>query len=225
MSLQPTFRPAVESLEQRDLPSAVQAYVSAGSLYVVGTPAADYLQIADTNHRLAVTGIPITVNNVRVNSISDSSVSKVIVYGNAGNDYIDLGSVKIDATIYGGDGNDSIRCGAGNDTVNTGAGFDRVFRPFVASQPVVNGLSPTDVRQGPNPLCQTDAALAEAVSQGVNLAADIHYQGNDVYDVRLPAHHSEGLLRWLDDAERSSRDQWRVLANHPATRPSPVARH
>jgi hypothetical protein len=186
MSLQPTFRPAVEPLEQRDLPSAVQAYVSGGNLYVLGTPNTDYLQVSDTNHRLSLTGIPITVNNARVYSIEDSSISKVLVYGYGGNDYIDLSTVKNDATIYCGNGNDSIRCGLGNDTVNNGSGFDRIFRPFVPSQPVVNGLAATDVRQGQNPLCQTDAALAEAVNEGENLAANIHYLGNNVYDVKLP---------------------------------------
>jgi hypothetical protein len=216
MSLQPTFRPVVEPLEQRDLLSAVHAFVSGGNLYVVGAAGANYLQVSDANHRLSVTGIPITVSNTHVNSIDDSTINKVFVYGNAGNDYIDLGTVKNDAAIYCGDGNDTIRCGLGNDTVVPGGGFDRVFRPFVADQPAVNGVAVSDIRQGQNPLCQTDAALAEAVNQGENFAADIHYQGNDVYDVKLPGNtqdqrvYFDGWTTPNDPVETNS-EFWPVL--------------
>jgi hypothetical protein len=184
MTMPQTVRPGVEVLESRDVPSAVQAFVNGGNLYVIGTPQTDFLLLSDTNHRLSLTGIPISVNGARVNSIDDTSVTKVLIYGSGGNDYIDLSTVKLDAAIYTGVGNDWIRCGTGHDTVSTGAGFDQIFRPFTPGQPAPNGASVTDVRQGQNPLCQTDAALAEIVNEGYNPSASIQYLGYNVYDVK-----------------------------------------
>jgi hypothetical protein len=186
MSMQPTYRPVVEPLESRELlTTGIQAYVTGGNLYVLGTPGNDFINIAETNNQISVAGAQITVGGRPVAGVDAASISKVIVYGNGGDDFINLGTVKNDATIYAGSGSDTIRCGPGNETVNSGGGFDRVFHPFNANQPVVNGTSVADIRQGQNPLCQTDAALAEAVKEGHDFSGDIHYLGNHLYNVKL----------------------------------------
>src|SRR6516164_2191821 len=122
MIRKPTYRPVVEALEQRELLAGIQAYVALGNLYVLGTPGNDFINVAQTNNQISVAGTQIAVRNSRVNSIDASSISKVIVYGYGGDDFIDLTTIKNDATIYAGAGKDMIRCGGGNVTVYDGGG-------------------------------------------------------------------------------------------------------
>src|SRR5438876_1013036 len=124
MSVPPTYRPLLELLEQRELLTGIQAYVSQNNLYVLGTSNSDFINIAQTNGQISVTGAQINLGYARVNSVSTLSVAKVFVFGYEGNDFINLATVKNDATIYGGAGDDYIRCGLGNDTVVADGGFD-----------------------------------------------------------------------------------------------------
>jgi hypothetical protein len=216
MSVQPTFRPSLEALEQRVLPAGIQAYVVQGNLYVLGTNSNDFIQVTQTNQQLSVLGTQIAVNGARVASINASSIAQVIVYGYNGDDFIDLSSVKNAATIYAGAGNDYIRCGSGSETVDTGGGFDQVFHPFNPTAPIVNGAAVSDIRQGQNPLCQTDAALAELAQQGYNFGNDIQYLGNSVYQVNLhglPAQRVrfDGWTNNNDPVEPSNSEFWTVL--------------
>jgi len=216
MSVQPTFRPSFEALEARELPAGIQAYVTQGNLYVLGTNGNDFVQVTQTNQQLSVLGTQITVNGARVNGVNAAGISQVIVYGYDGSDFSDLTTVKINATIYGGDGNDYIRCGAGNETVNTGTGFDQVFHPFNPTTPIINSATASDIRQGQNPLCQTDAALADLAQQGYNFGNDIKYLGNSVYQVNLhglPAQKVTftGWTNNNDPVEPSSGEFWTVL--------------
>jgi Ca2+-binding RTX toxin-like protein len=185
MSVQPPFRPQLESLETRECPAGLQAYVTLGNLYVLGTPSNDFINITQSGNQIAVTGTQISVGSWRVNSVDASTIAKVVVYGNGGGDFINLASIKNDALIYGSSGDDIIRCGSGNDMVYNGGGFDTVFHPYNPSAPFVNGEAITDVRQGQSPLCQTDAAIAEAVQEGHNFANDIQYLGNNLFNVKL----------------------------------------
>src|ERR1043165_9621493 len=124
MSMTPTCRPMAELLESRDLLAGVQAYLAGSCLFVLGTPSSDYIQVSQYNNQISVSGTPISGGNSQQYAVSASSLSKVIVYGYDSNDYIDLSTVKLDANIYAGDGNDTVRCGAGNDVVSPGNGFD-----------------------------------------------------------------------------------------------------
>jgi Ca2+-binding RTX toxin-like protein len=185
MSRMPTYRPVVEALEQRELLAGIQAYVAIGNLYVLGTPGNDFINVAQTNNQISVAGTQIAVRNSRVNSIDASSISKVIVYGYGGDDFIDLATIKNDATIYAGAGKDMIRCGVANVTVYDGGGFDRIFHAYPANAPFLHGEAVADIHQGHAPVCQTLAALAEAIQQGHNFANDIRYLGNYLYEVKL----------------------------------------
>jgi hypothetical protein len=216
MRVQPTFRPCLETLEQRVVPSGTQAYVAQGNLYVLGSNGSDYIQVAQTNQQLSVLGTQITLNGARVNSVSASSISQVIVYGYDGNDFIDLTTVKNNATIYEGNGSDYIHCGTGNDTVNVGTGFDQIFRPYNPATPIINGATASDIRQGQNPLCQTDAALADLAQEGYNFAKDIQYLGNSTYLVTLHGLPAQKVVfnGWTnnnDPVEPNNGEFWTVL--------------
>src|ERR1700722_10177919 len=175
MSLHPPYRPLVEPLEQRELlTGSLQAYVTGGNLYVLGTSGPDVINVVQTGNQIYVNGASINVNGKNVSAINAASIAKVIVYGNSnGNDNINLTTLKSNAIVYTGPGNDQIACGADNDVVNSGGGFDWIFRPYNASAPVLNGASVGDIQQGNAPLCQTDAALADAANEGYNFAHNI----------------------------------------------------
>jgi Ca2+-binding RTX toxin-like protein len=185
MTNQPAYRPRVELLEDREFLAGIQAYVTLGNLYVLGTPGNDVIDVEQANNQISVTGTQITLRNAIVKSIDASIIAKVIVYGYGGDDFIDLTTLKNDATIYSGVGHDTIRCGTGNVTVCGGGGFDRVFRPYRPDAPFVYSEAVTDIHQGNAPVCQTLAALAEAVQQGHNFANNIRYLGNNLYLVKL----------------------------------------
>ena len=217
MSMQPTYRPHLEPLESRDLLSGLQAYVTGGNLYVLGTAGADVITVTQSNNKIAVTGAQIAVGNAKVNTIDAPSIAKVIVYGYGGRNFLDLQTVKVDATLYGGGDNDIFRCGTGNDTVIGGGGFDWIYRPYNVNSPVVDGASPTDIHQGLDPLCQTDASLAEAAQQGHNFGSDIRYLGNNIYQVKLygglPTQNVfyNGWTTSTDLQESSNGEFWMVL--------------
>ncbi len=216
MRVQPTFRPWLESLEQRVVPSGSQAYVSQGNLYVLGSNGSDFIQVAQTGQQLSVLGTQITLNGAHVNSVAASSISQVIVYGYDGNDFIDLTTVKNNATIYEGNGSDYIRCGTGNETVNVGTGFDQIFRPYNPATPIINGAAASDIRQGQNPLCQTDSALADLAQEGYNFAKDIQFLGNSTYLVSLHGLPAQKVVfnGWTnnnDPVEPNSGEFWTVL--------------
>ncbi len=127
---------------------------------------------------------------------STSLLKDAYVYGGEGNDYIYGGKGKdyLDGgngsdNIFGNDGDDYLIGGTNqsnnNDTLTGGNGFDWYFRGFNLNQPVVNGMKVSDVVQGRSPTCQTMAALAEAVRQGVDFTQDIKYLGNSTYNIRL----------------------------------------
>jgi Ca2+-binding RTX toxin-like protein len=55
-------------------------------------------------------------------------VDRIVVYGLAGDDDIQVSSaIKIDAYLFGGDGNDRLRGGGGNNVLVGGAGDDKLL--------------------------------------------------------------------------------------------------
>jgi hypothetical protein len=96
-----------------------------------------------------------------------------VLYGGDGNDY-----------LSGGDGNDYLDGGAGVDTFLSGGGFNRYHDSFNTYGWVVNGYQVTDIEQGHAGTCSIDAAMAAAVGK-VDLAHDVTYLGNNIYQVRM----------------------------------------
>src|SRR3954464_10482595 len=93
------FRPAFELLETRTvMASSLQAYISSGYLYVLGSSAADNIGVSQSNGRVSVRDTQITYNGTKVSSVDANAFNKVAVYAYGGNDTVDLfsGHVKKD---------------------------------------------------------------------------------------------------------------------------------
>ncbi|MGH7179935.1 MAG: C2 family cysteine protease, partial [Tepidisphaeraceae bacterium] len=84
---------------------------------IVGTSDADQISISRTD-RLVIT------NNGTTRTYR-GSIARIRVYGSGGDDAIIIDpGLKLDAVVYGGEGNDTIRAGAGNDQIFGGSGRD-----------------------------------------------------------------------------------------------------
>jgi Ca2+-binding RTX toxin-like protein len=126
------FRPAVEGLGDRVVPSVTSAFAG-GTLTVTSDGAGDVITIRTD----AATGQHL-VNNVAVAGASLASTTKVEVFGNGGNDTINASQlntanlvfpVAIDAgdgldVVVGSGGRDAIIGGLGDDDLDGGAGND-----------------------------------------------------------------------------------------------------
>jgi hypothetical protein len=219
MSVRPSsYQPRIESLEARDVPtSSIQAYITGGNLYIVGSSGNDAITVIQYSGQVSVTGAKINLNGSLVSSVSTSSFSKVFIYGEGGNDAIDFSTVKSDVTVYAGTGDDTIRCGTGNSTINNGGGFDSIYHMTSPWLPIINGTTPSDIQQGYAPLCQTAAALAEAAQQGHNFAGDITYLGNNYFQVKLYGGlttqkvYFDGWTTSNDPAVSANGEYWQVL--------------
>ena len=227
MRMQRSFGPCLETLESRELPAGLQAYVSQANLCIVGTNNSDFILVTEANNQFSVLGTQIALNNGHANTVSASSISQILIYGYNGNDFIDLAGVKTNATIYEGNGNDYITCGSGNDVISAGSGFNEIFRPYNASQPTGGTASASQIDQGQNPLCQTDAALADLAQAGYSFANNIKYLGGDMYQVTLHGLPTQQVFfdGWTnnnDPVEPSSR---RLLDGADAASPPASTRH
>lgn len=216
MSVRPSYRPCLEPLETRELPAGLSAYVTGGNLYVVSAAGSNFIMVTEANQQLSVLGTQIALAKGHANNVAASSIGQIVVYGNGGNDFIDLAGVKTNAIVYAGNGDDYITCGSGNDIVNPGTGFDEIFHPYNPAQPFAGGESAGQIVQGQNPLCQTDAALAALAQDGFNFASNIQYLGGDTYLVKLyglPAQHVffDGWTDNNDPVEPASGAFWMVL--------------
>jgi hypothetical protein len=128
-----TTRLQVELLDDRSIPSAtaappeVTATLANGTLTVEGTDGSDVILIEPaTGGRLTVSGVP--------GSFAVKDTQRLQVYGNGGNDDIELGTGltfgtekhRLGAYLCDGDGNDTIIGGSGNDTIISGNGDDQL---------------------------------------------------------------------------------------------------
>jgi hypothetical protein len=97
------------------------------ALIVGGTEKSDHIQITqdDSTHSIRVT---IDSANVHFDQTFDgTTISRIEVYGQGGNDHIDVASnVVVPAFIFGGAGNDHIKAGGGPSVVVGGAGNDHL---------------------------------------------------------------------------------------------------
>ena len=122
------FRPTLELLEHRSLmASNLQATLSGGYLYVFGGSADDYINLSQSSNRLSVSNTLISVGSSKVTSVDATSVKKLVIYGQGGNDVLNVSpSITKDAYLYGGSGNDKLFSGGGNDYLDGGSGGDQL---------------------------------------------------------------------------------------------------
>lgn len=107
---------------------SIGGVIENGILRVFGTDHDDTIQISSNNGDTTVTGA-----GAGTQTFNNNSFEGILLYAQRGNDTITLeASVNDDATIYGGDGVDSIRSGSGNDlieasgTILGGSGNDSI---------------------------------------------------------------------------------------------------
>lgn len=131
-----TVRLGVERLETRDVPASLSASLStAGTLTITGSDQADIIQVNQINDRISVLGESISTSSGNNSHVSVSSVKKIIVNANGGDDVIDLNSnsfstsqlLRMPAFVNGGAGDDIIYGTAANDTINGGFNDDRIW--------------------------------------------------------------------------------------------------
>lgn len=105
-----SFRPALETLESREVPAASLA--ASGILTVRGTAAADHMVLQEDP---ASNTTIVLVNGVQQNFLS-SRITRIDVFGYAGNDVIDASGIISDVVReFGGNGNDRLVGGGQND--------------------------------------------------------------------------------------------------------------
>jgi len=118
-----TYRPALELLERRDVPSAATpstANLTAGVLTVLGTADADFINVTLTS------GVVRVVDSGRlIGAFGYANVGRIVVDAGFGNDTVNIGAaITKPAFLYGGYGNDALYGGNGNDQIYGGAGND-----------------------------------------------------------------------------------------------------
>lgn len=113
-----SFRPRLEAFEDRLVPTAIEL-TSAGVLKLTGTDAGETIQLRQGNGVISIAG---TNGGVRA-----SAVKSVYVDARGGNDTVDLRTVLVPCTVYGGSGNDYILGGENSDSLYGGDGNDIIF--------------------------------------------------------------------------------------------------
>lgn len=95
---------------------------NAFALVVGGTSGNDTIQVQKTSS----SGIQVILNGQSFGAFS--GISRIIVYGQAGNDDVHVvGGVDVDAWLFGGEGNDRLQGGAGNDVLLGQGGDDQLY--------------------------------------------------------------------------------------------------
>jgi Ca2+-binding RTX toxin-like protein len=175
---------------------ADSVYGSAGLDTVYGGDGADYVSAGDDNDYVVAGDGANTVygdagNDTLYGGANDDYLSgsdgddsligyggNDTLYGRAGND-----------TLYGGDGDDWLEAGSASETASGGAGTN-----WNAHQWSVGGTDRADVNQGAAHTCSLMSTLAAASYQGIDLTANITYQGNYHYTVRM---FDTALNQWV----------------------------
>lgn len=114
-----SFRPLVQHLEDRTVPTVSVSLSGGGVLSIVGNAAADNVKVAQVGAKIRVQDLTTGVTKV----FAANKVEVVKFQGNAGNDKF-VSSVNKDVIAGGGAGNDAITTAGGEDTIDGGAGDD-----------------------------------------------------------------------------------------------------
>ena len=121
-----TYRPTLDVLERRDVPSAATpstVNLTAGVLTVTGSSQADSINVSVVPGRVRV------VDSGRlIGQFAAAGVKRVVVEGGLGNDSVVVSAaLKTPAFLYGGYGNDRLFGGAGHDQLYGGGDADLLY--------------------------------------------------------------------------------------------------
>jgi Ca2+-binding RTX toxin-like protein len=137
----PTFRPAVEALEAREVPAtlieltgiAQQAAAAANTvvavarhgsdLVITGTPQDDHVTVTPVGRGAIRLDIQSGAGPAASQVVPLTGLHRLIFVGGDGNDAF-VNRTALDSVGYGGNGNDLLVGGAGNDQFDGGAGDD-----------------------------------------------------------------------------------------------------
>lgn len=122
------FRPNLERLESREVPSTTVATNHTGSVLTVqGTNYADRITVTQTNGYLRVQASSATGTRIDRSFVA-SRVGVIVIAAEAGNDVVVVGNeVTKSARAFGGLGNDTLYGGSGNDYLWGGEGADALY--------------------------------------------------------------------------------------------------
>ena len=115
----------VESLEAREVPATATLYGS--SLVVDGNNQSETLIVRQEGNSISVDGTPIRVGYRTESVLAAPRVSTVIVRAHGGDDTINIATLKVNAMVWGGQGNDRIYGGNGNDIAYGDQGNDTIL--------------------------------------------------------------------------------------------------
>ena len=119
------FRPELQNLEARDVPSATIG--AQGTLVVTGTDQADTIRVyapADQAGKIAVTETTAGVTTTKL--FDKAAISNVVIKANNGADYV-RNETAFRSLIFGGSGADTIWGGTNTDFIFGGEGNDRIY--------------------------------------------------------------------------------------------------
>jgi Ca2+-binding RTX toxin-like protein len=150
--IQRGFAPALERLEQRDVPAIISWPDANGVIIIEGTNAADHVSVSYDS-----TGTQVVINDIYSTlSTSKASVKKIVFTGHGGDDYFgnftaipsvaDGGSGK--DTLWGGSGTDYLHGGGDDDLLLGGAGADHLYGE--GGKDTLFGMAGSDYLDGGN---------------------------------------------------------------------------
>lgn len=112
------YRPAFDTLENRDTPSAM--FHTGATLTVFGDANANDIRVW-----LSGANILVADGDVLLGQVSAAAVKKIVVDAGLGNDRVIVAAgIARPCHLYGGKGNDILTGGSGNDQIYGGDGFD-----------------------------------------------------------------------------------------------------
>lgn len=94
------------------------------SLFVIGTDRNDHIEVE--GERSGRVEVEIESRGVHFERTFTGPFARIVVYGLAGDDEIELDDIRTQAWIFGGDGDDELKGGAGSNLLLGGAGSDRI---------------------------------------------------------------------------------------------------
>jgi hypothetical protein len=144
------FRPTLEHLEKRDLPTT--AVLSGGYLYVTSTASHDFVTVAQKNGQLSVSDTSIKVGSAKVGSVSTSQVNRVVVYAYGGHDVINLRqsaatTVTKNSYVYVAGGYNQVYGGTGSNYIVANSAGHNSLNGYTGTDYLAAGSS-TDVLNG-----------------------------------------------------------------------------